>query len=94
MNRSACSVIDLAAYRRERARERRRQRLYVLLALLPQRLALAALLGYAVLRPLLAPDVPFTYYSGPLSALWPLAFLLLLTSYVSDCLLWRDAWAQ
>ena len=94
MTRSACTVINLAAYRRNKTRERRRQRLYVLLALVPQRLALAALLGYTILRPVLAPDVPFSYYSGPLSALWPLAFLLLLTSYVSDCLLWRDEWAE
>ena len=93
MNRSACTVIDLARHRRQRARIRRRQRLYFLLALIPQRLALAALVLYGVLRLLLAPGVPFSYYTGPLSALWPLAFVLLLTSYVSDCLLWRDEWA-
>ena len=93
MTRSACTIIDLAACRRQRARARRQQRLYFLLALVPQRLALAALALYGVLRLLLAPEVPFSYYTGPLSALWPLAFLLLLTSYAADCALWRDEWA-
>ena len=93
MIRSACTVIDFSACRRGRARTRRRQRLYFLLALVPQRLALAALALYAVLRLVLAAEVPFSYYIGPLSLLWPLALLLLLVSYVSDCLLWQDDWA-
>ena len=92
MPRSNCTVIDFAARRRERERQRRRQQLYFLLALVPQRLALAALVLYGVLRLLLAPEVPFSYYTGPLSTLWPLAFLLLLVSYVSDGLLWQEEW--
>ena len=92
MPRSNCTVIDFAARRRERERERRRALWYFLLALVPQRMALAALVLYGVLRLLLAPEVPFSYYTGPLSILWPVAFFLLLISYVSDCLLWREAW--
>ena len=46
----------------------------------------------AALRLLLTPQVPFSCYIGPLSVLWPLAFGLLLLSYVSDCLLWREEW--
>ena len=90
MIRSACTVIDFSACRRGRARTRRRQRLYFLLALVPQRLALAALILYGILRLLLAPEVPFSYYTGPLWALWPLAFLFLLVSYISDCVLWWE----
>ena len=92
MTRPTCTMIDFTARRRERERQRRRQQLYFLLALVPQRLALAALVLYGVLRLLLAPEVPFSYYTGPLSILWPLAFCLLLTSYISDCLLWREEW--
>ena len=90
MSRSPCSVIDLAAYRRERERQRRWARWYFLLALVPQRLALAALVLYGVLRLRLAAEVPFSYYTGPLCLLWPLAFVLLLVSYISDCILWRE----
>ena len=90
MSRSTCSMIDLASYRREKARERRRARRYFLLALVPQRLALAALILYGILRLQLAPEVPFSYYTGPLWALWPLAFLFLLVSYISDCVLWWE----
>ncbi len=92
MTRSTCNVIDLTACRRERARDQRRQRWYVLLALVPQRLSAAVLALYAALRLLLTPQVPFSCYIGPLSVLWPLAFGLLLLSYVSDCLLWREEW--
>ena len=61
MSRSICSMFDLASSRREKARERRRARRYFLLALVPQRLALAALILYGILRLLLAPEVPFSY---------------------------------
>ena len=94
MTRSACAVIDFTACRRKKARQRRMQRLYFLLALVPQRLTLSVLALYGVLRLVLTPQVPFSYYTGPLSALWPLAFLLLLTSYISDCILWREEWAR
>ena len=90
MTRSACTVIDLEAYRRERARRRRRERLYYLLAIVPQRLCLGTLVLYALLRAVAAPEVPLTCYTGPLFLLWPLAFLFLLVSYVSDWLLWED----
>ncbi len=94
MTRPTCTVIDFTAHRRMRVRERRRALWYFLLALLPQRLAMAVLGLYGVLRLLLAPEVPFSYYTGPLSILWPVAFFLLLISYVSDCLLWREAWEE
>ena len=88
-------LVDLTPYYlAQRRRRRRRERLYRLLALLPQDLSLGLLILYGVLRLLLAPQVPFSYYTGPLSILWPLAFLSLLTSYISDCVLWREEWAQ
>ena len=58
MTRPTCTVIDFTAHRRMRVRERRRALWYFLLALLPQRLALAVLGLYGVLRLLLAPEVP------------------------------------
>ena len=83
---SPCVVISFrAAQRRER-----REKLYVIFALTPQYMALGALLLYALLRVLLTPQVPFSYYVGPLVLLWPAAYLLLLLSYVSDKLLWDD----
>ena len=33
-------------------------------------------------------------YSGPLAALWPVSYFLLLASYSFDKLLWREAWAD
>ena len=90
MDRPTCTVICLAERRREREQTRRQARRYFLLALVPQRLALAALILYGILRLLLAPEVPFSYYTGPLWALWPLAFLFLLVSYISDCVLWWE----
>ena len=67
--------------------------LHTLLALWTQYLSLAVLLLYALLRVVLAGSIPLGQYSGPLSLLWPLSFLLLLTSYCSDLLLWREEWA-
>ena len=64
---SPCVVISFrAAQRRER-----REKLYVIFALTPQYMALGALLLYALLRVLLTPQVPFSYYVGPLVLLWP-----------------------
>lgn len=80
-------VIDLAPYLRRQAV------LHTLLALWTQYLSLAVLLLYALLRVVLAGSIPLGQYSGPLSLLWPLSFLLLLTSYCSDLLLWREEWA-
>ena len=71
-------------------RRERREKLYVIFALTPQYMALGALLLYALLRVLLTPQVPFSYYVGPLVLLWPAAYLLLLLSYVSDKLLWDE----
>lgn len=82
----ACEVISFRAAQRRC----RRERLYVLFALTPQYMALGALVLYALLRLLLTPHVPFTYYIGPLTLLWPAAYLLLLVSYVADKLLWDD----
>lgn len=89
MTRSTCAVIQLESRLRDRAR-RRRQVLYYLLAIIPQRLCLGTLVLYALLRLLVAPDLPLTYYTGPLFLLWPLAFLFLLVSYISDRLLWEE----
>ena len=86
---SSCKVIPFRTSQAVR-RERRWERIYFLFARLPQYLSLGALALYAVLRLLLVPEVPFSYYIGPLSVLWPLSFFLLLLSYVSDLLLWRE----
>ena len=85
--------IDLAPYLRRRRRDRRQAVLHTLLALWTQYLSLAVLVLYALLRVVLAGSIPLGQYSGPLSLLWPLSFLLLLTSYCSDLLLWREEWA-
>lgn len=90
MTRSTCTVIQLESRLRDRARRRRREILYYLLAIIPQRLCLGTLALYALLRLLVAPDLPLTYYTGPLFLLWPLAFLFLLVSYISDWLLWEE----
>jgi len=87
---TSCKVIDFAAYRRREKARLRRERLYFCLAIIPQYLSLASLLLYAVLRLLLAPTVPFSYYMGPLTLLWPAAFFFLLTSYLADIFLWED----
>lgn len=87
---ASCKVIDFAAYRRREKARIRKERLYFFLAVIPQYLSLAALVLYGVLRLLFAADVPFSYYVGPLTLLWPAAFFLLLTSYVADILLWED----
>lgn len=89
MTRSTCTVIQLESHRQSRA-QRRREKLYYLLAIIPQRLALGTLILYALLRVLIAPDLPPTYYTGPLFLLWPLAFFFLLVSYISDWLLWEE----
>ena len=87
---TSCKVIDFSACRRREKARARKERLYFLLATVPQYLSLASLVLYAVLRVLLAPEVPFSYYMGPLSLLWPAAFFFLLTSYVADILLWEE----
>ena len=43
-----------------------------------------------MLRLTLFDAAPLGAYSGPLALLWPISFLLLLTSYVSDLLLWQE----
>lgn len=78
------------SFRTAQRHQARRERLYFLLALLPQYLSLGALVLYALLRLLLTPRVPLSCYTGPLTLLWPLAYLLLLVSFVSDQLLWQD----
>ena len=93
MTRTACptcKVIDLNEYRRKRAAARRREMMYYWLAIVPQRLSLGTLLLYGLLRLLLARDIPFAYYAGPLSMLWPVAFIFLVISYVSDLFLWEE----
>lgn len=83
-------VIDLTPYLEENRRSRRRDQLYTLLALRTQQLSAAALALYGLLRLTVCRSAPVGQYSGPLSLLWPAAFFLLLTSYVSDWLLWRE----
>jgi len=58
--------------------------LYFYFALLPQYMALGTLVLYGLLRLLLTPHVPFSYYVGPLSILWPVAYVFLLVSYTAD----------
>lgn len=83
---SGCKVVSFQAVRRRE----RRERLYVVFALIPQYLALGTLVLYGLLRLALTPQVPFSYYIGPLTMLWPLAYLFLLVSYVADKLLWEE----
>jgi hypothetical protein len=87
---TSCKVIDFAACRRREKERLRKERLYFCLAIVPQYLSLASLLLYALLRLLLAGSVPFSYYMGPLTLLWPASFFFLLTSYIADILLWED----
>lgn len=84
------TVIDLTPYLLRSARERARDALYTVLALWTQYLAIGMLGLYAVLRLLLRPHVAIGCYTGPLAILWAVSFLLLLTSYVSDLVLWRE----
>ena len=85
---ASATVIDLTPYIR---RNRCREWVYTALALWTQYLSLGALLLYGVLRAVLYPHVPVGAYSGPLAVLWAVSFFLLLTSYVSDLMLWREA---
>ena len=39
---------------------------------------------YGLLRLVICPGTPLGAYSGPLFLLWPLSYLLLLTSWVTD----------
>ena len=89
----ASRVIDLAPYLRRRRRDRRRAALHTVLAVWTQYLSLGCLLLYAALRLPLGGGAALGTYSGPLALLWPLSFLLLLTSYCCDLLLWREEWA-
>lgn len=73
-------VIDLTPC----LRLRRRAALYAPLALWAQYLSLAVLVLYGLLRLVICPGTPLGAYSGPLFLLWPLSYLLLLTSWVTD----------
>ena len=91
MERTAqAKVIDLSPYLAKARRDRRRDRLYTIFALWTQYLSLAALLLYGLLRLTVCRAAAPGCYSGPLAVLWPISFALLLTSYLSDLLLWRD----
>ena len=95
-------IIDLTPLFRQRHLEDLRLRACTVLALWTQYASLGALAVYFALRLLLCPGVPLGYYVGPLFLFWPLSFFLLLhgplffegflllTSYVSDLLLWRE----
>lgn len=80
-------VIDLTPRIRQ---NRRRDMLYTILALWTQYLSAGALALYGVLRLVLCAHIPLGSYTGPLAILWAVSFVLLLTSYVSDLLLWRE----
>lgn len=80
-------IIDLTPYLR---RQRLEERIYTVLALWTQYASLGALAIYFALRLLVSPGVPLGHYVGPLFVFWPLSFFLLLTSYVSDLILWRE----
>ena len=82
--------VDLIPYLRRQRLENLRQRVYPVLALWTQYASAGALALYFLLRLPLCPEAPPGGYVGPLFLLWPLSFLLLLTSYVSDLLLWRE----
>ena len=84
------TVIDLTPYLLRSARERARDALYTVLALWTQYLAIGVLGLYGLLRLLLYPEIPAGCYTGPLALLWAASFFLLLTSYVSDLVLWRE----
>lgn len=80
-------IIDLTP----RFRSIRRQALaHTLLAVWTQYLSLAALALYGLLRLTVCAAIPVGHYHGGLILLWPAAYLLLLTSYVADLLLWRE----
>ena len=86
-------VIDLTPHLRRRRRDRRQALLHTILAVWTQYLSLGCLLLYALLRVVLTDGIPLGQYSGPLAALWPASYFLLLASYSFDKLLWREAWA-
>ena len=87
-------VIDLRPQLKSRRRRSMlREWTYTVLALWTQHLSLGALVLYGLLRVLVCPEIPLGRYTGPLAALWVVSFFLLLTSYVSDLLLWREEWA-
>ena len=89
----APKIIDLAPYLRRRRRDCRQAALHTILAVWTQYLSLGCLVLYAVLRLPLGGGAALGTYSGPLALLWPASFFLLLTSYCSDLLLWREEWA-
>lgn len=84
------NVIDLTPYLNQARRDHRRDQIYTVLALWTQYASLAVLVMYGLLRLTVCISIPLGQYSGPLAVLWPLSFVLLLTSYVSDKLLWRE----
>lgn len=79
--------IDLTAHLR---RVRRQERVYTFLALWTQYLSIGSLALYGLLRIAACPGIPLGRYHGPLVLLWPAAYLLLLTSWISDLTLWRE----
>jgi len=83
-------VVDLSQQFIQIRRNRLRSRLHTVLALWTQYACVGTLLLYALLRVAVCPMIPLGRYSGPLAILRPVAFLLLLTSYVSDILLWQE----
>jgi len=86
----SAKVIDLTPHLAQARRSRLRDRMYTVLALWTQYMSLGALVLYALLRLTLFDAAPLGRYSGPLALLWPISFALLLTSYVSDLLLWQE----
>jgi len=89
-NITASRIIDMTGHFTQARRSRRRAQMHTVLALWTQYGAIGALIAYFLLRALMYPALAAGQYSGPLALLWPLSFLLLLTSYVSDLLLWQE----
>ena len=91
MERTATAkVIDLTPHLAQMRRDRRRDQMHMIFALWTQRMCVGVLVLYGLLRLTIFDDAPLGRYSGPLAVLWPVAFFLLLISYVSDLLLWQE----
>ena len=86
----SAKVIDLTPHLAQARRSRRRDQMHVIFALWTQRLCVGVLVLYGLLRLTVFDAAPLGRYSGPLAVLWPVAFLLLLISYISDLLLWQE----
>ena len=86
----SAKVIDLTPHLAQARRHRRRDQMHTIFALWTQYLCVGVLVLYGLLRLTVFDSAPLGSYSGPLAVLWPVAFFLLLISYISDLLLWQE----